>query len=69
MNENLTVKAHIQVMELTKAGSAIEFEVFDKGNKLGTVIIGRGSLTWRNSKKHYGKRFHWRKFAKMMDEM
>lgn len=40
-----TVRAQMQVLELTKAGSSIEFEIFAKKEKIGTITVGQGSLT------------------------
>lgn len=62
-----TVKATVQILELTKAGSSIELEVYGPPNKkIGTVIIGRGSLTWipRNKQKDAsGIRRSWTELA------
>lgn len=58
----------MQVLELTKAGSSIEFEIFAKKEKIGTITVGQGSLTWRGGKKQHSKRFSWSKFAELMDE-
>jgi hypothetical protein len=42
-----TVRAHIRVLEFTRAGSAMDFEIFAGGEKLGTITTGRGSPTRR----------------------
>jgi hypothetical protein len=62
------VKANVQMLELTKAGSSMEFEIYGSAGKVGTVIIGRGSLTWIGSHKQKKKRIDWTRFAKLMDE-
>ena len=59
------VRASIQVQELTKAGTSIEFEIYASGEKIGTVVIGRGSLTWRGGRRQ--KAISWTHFAEMMD--
>ncbi len=41
-----SAKAKVQVMELSKAGTSIEVELFADDEKLGTLVIGWGSLTW-----------------------
>lgn len=64
-----SVCANLQVVELTKAGSAVEFEIFADKEKLGTIVIGRGSFTWYGKKKQIGKRFNWSTFAKKMDDL
>ncbi len=63
-----TVKANMQVLELTKAGSSIDFEIFANKEKIGTIIIGRGSITWRGKDRRYSKRLSWSRFAELMDE-
>ncbi len=63
-----TVWANVQVVELSKAGSAMEFHIYSGKNKLGTIIIGRGSFTWYGKKKQTGERFSWTRFARIMDE-
>jgi hypothetical protein len=62
-----TVKAHMQILELTKAGSSISFEIYANKEKIGTIVIGRGSLTWTGRSRQYGKRFSWSEFAELMD--
>lgn len=61
------VKALIQIHSLSKAGTSIEFEVYSNDEKIGTVIIGRGSLTWRGKGKQIGKTISWSKFAEMIE--
>lgn len=63
-----TVRANMQVLELTKAGSSIDFEIFADKEKIGTIIIGSGSLTWYGKKRKTGKRISWTRFAEIMDE-
>jgi acetyl-CoA carboxylase carboxyltransferase component len=64
-----TVTARVQILDLTKAGSSMELEIFANQEKIGTVIIGRGSLTWRGGKKKRDKRVTWSEFAEMMDKL
>jgi hypothetical protein len=63
-----TVRAHMQVLEFTRAGSAMNFEIFADREKLGTITIGRGSITWRGKSRKHVKTFSWTDFAKLMDE-
>jgi hypothetical protein len=63
-----SVRAHMQVLEFTRAGSAMDFEIFASGEKLGTITIGRGSLTWRGKSRKSVKTFSWTDFARLMDE-
>ena len=62
------VKCSMQVLELTKAGSSMEFEVFADGEKLGTITIGRGSFSWCGARRQKTWQFAWTEFAKLMDE-
>jgi hypothetical protein len=67
-----SVKATIQVLDLSKAGTSLELEVFSKEprqdrKKIGTVIIGRGSLTWKKDYGKKGRRISWTRFAEMME--
>jgi len=41
-----TVKAAVDNIDLTKAGSSIRLEIHAAGDKIGTVEIGFGSLRW-----------------------
>lgn len=61
------IKASIQIHALTKAGTSIEFEVFSDKEKIGHIVIGRGSMTWYGKGKKKGKPISWSKFAEMMD--
>lgn len=63
------VKASIQVHELSKAGTSIEFEIYASGEKIGTLVIGRGSLIWRGGKRQKEKFISWTKFAEQMDRL
>jgi hypothetical protein len=61
------VTAHVQILDLTKAGSSMEFEIYADEEKIGTIVIGRGSLTWRGGRRQREKRLSWSKFAELMD--
>lgn len=62
------VSARLGIPELAKAGSSLELEVSNADGKLGTLVLGRGSLTWypRNAKK--GVERSWTRFAAWMDD-
>jgi len=62
------VTAHVQILDLTKAGSSMEFDIYAQDEKIGTIVIGRGSLTWRGGKRRYEKRLTWSQFAELMDK-
>jgi len=63
------VKANLQVMELAKAGSSLHLEIYAAKEKIGTLIIGSGSLSWYGGKRKIRKRIPWSRFAAMMDEL
>lgn len=67
-NKKHTVTARVQILDLTKAGSSMEFEIYANKEKLGTITLGRGSLTWRGGRRQREKRLSWSEFAKMMDD-
>lgn len=64
-----SVKGTIQLHQLTKAGTSVEFRIYDGNRTIGHMIIGRGSLTWYGRKRHTGKKISWSRFAQMMDEI
>ena len=64
-----SVKVSLQVVELTKAGTAMTLEVFGENEKLGTITVGRGSLYWTGGGRQISKRVTWSRFAAMMDDL
>ena len=64
-----SVKANLRTVELTRAGSSLDLEIYADKEKIGTLILGRGSLFWFGKKRHIRKRIPWTRFAEMMDEM
>ena len=61
-----SVKANLQVMELTRTGSAITLEVFCDESKIGTIEIGQGSFGWRPAKWKSFKKRNWSDFEAFM---
>jgi hypothetical protein len=43
------------------------FEIYASEEKIGTIVIGRGSLTWRGGRRQREKRLSWSQFAELMD--
>ncbi len=66
-NKVHTTSAIVQILDLTRTGSSIELEMSSKGEKLGTLVIGRGSFKWypKHSKKNH-VRLDWTTFAEIM---
>lgn len=63
------VKAKLQVIELTKAGTSLNLEIYADQQKIGELVVGRGSLYWYGRKRQRRKRIDWTKFAEKMDEL
>ena len=63
------VRALLSVLELTKTGTSLRLEIFASGEKIGTLEIGRGSLTWRGGKRQKRTRIPWSNFAEKMDSL
>ena len=62
-----SVRCKVEVPELTKAGTAVEFEIHADGEKIGTIVLGRGSITWFGGKRKTGKEISWTRFAELMN--
>ncbi len=58
----------MQVLELTRAGSSMTFEVFSQSEKIGTIVMGRGSFSWWGKGRQTGKRLSWTAFAKLLNK-
>jgi len=64
-----SVYANLEVPELSKAGTSLELEIHAERQKIGHLVIGRGSLYWYGRKRQKSKRISWSRFAEMMDEL
>jgi hypothetical protein len=64
-----SVKANLHVLELTRAGSSLDLAIYADQEKIGTPVIGSGSLSWKGGKRQIVKRIPWSRFAEMMDEL
>jgi hypothetical protein len=62
-----SVRCQMQVLELTKAGSSMQFEIFASDEIIDRIVIGRGSFTWYGRNRQKGKELSWTRFAAMMD--
>lgn len=63
------VKASVQILNLTKNGSSVEFEIYDGKKKLGTISLGQGSFEWFGYKRQKSKSFSWPNFVKIMNAL
>jgi hypothetical protein len=59
----------LQVIELARAGASLDLEIFAAKEKIGTLIVGRGSLYWYGSHRQKRKLISWTRLAGMMDEL
>jgi hypothetical protein len=63
---NFSVQANMKVFELSKAGTSVDFDIFSQGEKFGTLIVGRGSITWRGQNRKISRRMTWTQFDRRM---
>ncbi|MBK8467568.1 MAG: hypothetical protein IPL32_17265 [Chloracidobacterium sp.] len=68
-NRKHSVKATVQILDLTRAGSSMSLEIFANDEKIGEIKLGRGSITWFGRNRRTGKEMSWSKFAAMMDDI
>jgi hypothetical protein len=61
------VTGNLNVVEFTKAGSALNLEIFDSERKLGEITIGRGSFKWRGGNRRNYYLWSWTRFAELMN--
>jgi hypothetical protein len=63
------VTGTLNVVEFTKAGSALTLQVYDKDQLLGEITIGRGSFTWRGGRRRWFNEhsWSWTRFADLMN--
>ena len=63
------VKAALENFELAKAKSALRLQIYARGEKVGELQSGRGSLYWWGKHRQKAKRVSWTGFTEMMDEL
>lgn len=63
------VRAELSNFTLAKATSALKLQVYAKGEKVGELQIGRGSLYWWGRNRQSANRVSWSRFTKMMNEL
>ena len=63
------VKASLRNVDLTKATSALDLVLIADGEKLGELVVGRGSFFWYGRNRKTRKRIAWTDFATMMDKL
>lgn len=63
------VCATLDNLDLARTGSAIKLEISSRGEKLGELHIGRGSLFWWGAHSKTRKRIRWSRFAEILNDM
>ena len=63
-----SVRASVHIHQLSKAGTSVDFKIYADEEKIGTMIIGRGSITWFGRNRKTPIELDWTHFAKIMDE-
>ena len=62
-----SVRAALSVPELTKARTSLKLEIFEQGEKIGELEIGRGGFFWKRGKGKKSRRFTWDRIIDRMD--
>jgi hypothetical protein len=65
--KRFAVRTTLENVNLAKAGSALTLLISSRGEKLGEMQIGRGSLFWWGANRKRRKRIAWSKFSEMMN--
>lgn len=63
------VRAELSNFTLAKAKSALTLQIYSRGEKVGELQIGRGSLYWWGRSRQIHKRVGWARFTKMMNHI
>ena len=68
-NRKHEVKAELSNFQLAKAKSALRLRIFSRGEKVGELQVGRGSLYWWGKHRQKEKRVNWARFTEMMNRL
>jgi len=63
------VKAKLKGFELTRAGTSLNLLIYADEQKIGELVVGRGSLFWYGGRRRKRKRIDWSAFSRKMDEL
>lgn len=64
-----SVEASLRHVALTRTGSSIKLQVFDRGKKLGELHIGQGSIFWWGAGRKKRKRLWWGRVAAELNRL
>jgi hypothetical protein len=67
--KNHLVNMTLQSFDISKAGSAVEFEINNKHGLLGYVQIGKGTFGWKPKHKKEFETVNWTKFAEKIEQI
>jgi len=62
------VTGSIDNLDLTKASTTLTLKLEHKGDKIGELTIGRGSVTWHGHKRKVGVTWTWSQFATFLNK-
>lgn len=63
-----SVRAALSVPELTKARTSLKLEIYEEGEKVGELEIGRGGFFWKRGKGRKSRRLSWERFIDRMED-
>jgi hypothetical protein len=63
------VRAELSNFSLAKAKSALTLRIYSRGEKVGELELGRGSIFWWGRHRQKFKRIGWVRFTEMMDQL
>jgi hypothetical protein len=63
------VRASLANFQLAKAKSALTLQIFSRGEKVGELQVGRGSLYWWGRYKQKPQRVRWSRFTELMNQL
>lgn len=69
LNRKYEVRAELANFQLAKAKSALTLQIYSRGQKVGELQVGRGSLYWWGKYRHTPKRVSWGRFTEMMNRL
>jgi hypothetical protein len=61
------VTGNLNVVEFTKAASALTLAIYESNRKLGTIVIGQGSFTWYGTNRRKPVWWNWTRFSEIMN--
>lgn len=68
-NRKYEVRAELANFQLAKAKSALTLQIYSRGQKVGELQVGRGSLYWWGKHRQTSKRVGWSRFTEMMNRL